>query len=1161
MTPIESATAEIVRPTSSELFLEWFSDPFSDIPLLGVGSEWRGPATTATLQMEVCVDGQPRAIVPVTTRPAEVADQMIFHASVHFPRELGSERIQVRIGTTERMQSVADVSVSEIGNRRAPTPPAKSFLRKNLGRAKRTTKLLAAAILGDAVARHRVGDLATRIQRRLMGKLLRRPGRGPIPHDGFVRHTALTPAMLDEMRQLAKGFAYRPKISIIMPVYNVEARWLEAAVQSVFDQVYDNWELCIADDASTKPETRRALKRLPLDPRIQLVMRPKNGHICAASNSAAGQASGTFVALLDNDDMLAPHALFEIVALLQQHPEADLIYSDEDKIDEQNRRFDPQFKPDWSPEMFLAYNYINHFTCMRRVLFEKVGRFRLGYEGSQDHDLLLRVIGETDRIFHIPKILYHWRAIAESTASSAGVKPFVHLSGRKAVEDHLFRHRIDAELEQPTIAKRLNLPINQFRWPERTAPVAILLRANATLEVLRKSLDALVTAMRHPQDRLIVLIPDQANRDQLRGLVGTYTDRDPRICGMIVPAAGNQAEQWNDCIAELTEPYVLLLDAGLVPSDDRWLTQLVGYATLPGVGAVGPIQRAMDGTLLHAGLVLNLRDGIAPAYAFHGLPEQSVSYYFQAEIHRAVAAMPASALLISRKAFDAVGGFHAEHYGHGLFDVDFGMRLADAGYRSLSIGGVEFRSLIERTADDSNERNDRPSELLAFRKQYQRRADRYYNPNLSARWSFRPEVDGPLPELPSFRTPPKQVLFITHNLNNTEGAPRYLFEIMDGLNRRQSVQSTLYSPMDGKGRRTMDAMQIPVVVDESPVSPRFIDMQWDVGTYRAYQQRTTRLLKQLAPDVVVANTLLSFPIVEAAARLRIPSVWIIHESYSESQLRQLMSPYAKDRCEQAFQLASRVIPASHDTAQLFQRLNVKNNIQVIHNGLDVTPFDREIAALTRAEAATQVPGPMNRQRIIAVGTVIERKGQHLLVEAAKRLRDKRDDFSIYLIGARQGLHYSQYVGHLIAHYGLQDHVFLIPETDQIRAFFRSADLFVCTSHMETFSRAVLEAQAYGLPIVSTPCQGVPEQVFWNQHALQFARHDADGLADRLEQLLSNPALRAQFAQESRSAFENHLNYSEMLDRYETVILSVARHGSRARQVAPRLARVGPTARV
>jgi glycosyltransferase involved in cell wall biosynthesis len=253
----------------------------------------------------------------------------------------------------------------------------------------------------------------------------------------------------------------------------------------------------------------------------------------------------------------------------------------------------------------------------------------------------------------------------------------------------------------------------------------------------------------------------------------------------------------------------------------------------------------------------------------------------------------------------------------------------------------------------------------------------------------------------------------------------------------------------------------------------------------------------------------------------------------------LFPPFARHRIEASFTQATRVIPASHDTAKLFEHLNTRGNVRVLHNGLNPEPFDRYMRRMSRADAVARVAGSSGKKRLIAVGTVCERKGQHTLVEAAAILARTRSDFEIDLVGVRDVIPYAGYVRQLVCRRGLDGTVRLITETDDAWAYYRSADVFVCTSHMETFSRAVLEAEAFGLPIVSTACCGVSEQVFWGFNALRFDAGDAAGLAEQLNRVLSDDRLRADMAKRSRAALDNHLSEAEMLDRYDAVIRSAA----------------------
>ncbi|HET6573510.1 MAG TPA: glycosyltransferase, partial [Fimbriiglobus sp.] len=875
-----------------------------------------------------------------------------------------------------------------------------------LGRSIASGEALAAGWWSARVRRYREKAIQARL--RVRDKLLIRARHRPrTTHDAYVDRTTLTPADLRAMADRAARFRFKPTISILVPVFNVDPRWLTECVESVRRQAYPHWELCLADDASTDPATRAALDRLPRDGRIKLIRRPVNGHICAATNSAAEVATGEFLALLDNDDVLAPHALYAVAELLQSHPDADLIYSDEDKIGAGGMRYDPQFKPDWSPELLLSYNYVNHFTVIRRSVFERAGRFREGYEGSQDHDLLLRVTELTDRVRHVPEVLYHWRSLPSSTASTAGVKQYVHTSGQKAVADALARRKITASLYVPEFAERLGLPILGLDGPDDGPPVAVIVRgatadAARTVRAVRQT-----TAYKNYSAYLVIDdAPDALNR----------------------LAAGR------------TEEYLLFLEAGIEPTDPRWLSRLVAHAKLPGVGAVGGLIRDSEGRIVSAGTVL----GTAPGDAFDGQSPDPVSYYFYAEVARTVSATGHGCLLTRRDLFDRVGGFDADRFGQSLYDVDYCLRLAGLGLRSVHVGGAELSSSLppwgggsgwgvsnlpgatpphpnpppRRGEGTRTGRHDTPTEQRALRAAYGDGPDPYYNPNLSAWDSFAPRSDAPH-LVPAAPAEPVRVLFATHNLTAFEGAPKIIQDVAAGLSRRGAVDAAVFAPAPGKAAAAYKAAGVRVIADEAPFAARFVDGLWTPSEYEATQKQLARVIREARPQVVLANTLGMFPLVEAAARQRVPGILAVQESYPAELLARMYSPFGRWRCERAFLFADRVIFASRSCAELYARLDGRKNFEVIHNGLSAAPFD---------EYRRKVPKTDDRLRIVTVGTVCERKAQHVLVEAAAKLTKERRDFTCHLVGAREGLPYLSYVCNLIRARGLGDVVEVVPET-------------------------------------------------------------------------------------------------------------------------------------
>jgi hypothetical protein len=268
-----------------------------------------------------------------------------------------------------------------------------------------------------------------------------------IKYQKQVRKNRITGKKIKTLEKEIESFEFQPKISVVMPVYNVEQQWLEQAIESIFSQVYQNWELCIADDASPSPHIKEVLNLYKnRGKRVKIKYLESNRGISGASNEALSLTTGQYVALLDHDDVMSRDSLFEIVKLLNAHPEAELIYTDEDKLSMGGLHLRPVFKPDWDPDLLLTYNYICHLLVCKRELVERAGGFRLGFEGSQDYDLLLRMTELTDNIFHIPKVLYHWRMIPGSAAFVVDAKSKAFERAKRALEDALQRRGIRGEV-------------------------------------------------------------------------------------------------------------------------------------------------------------------------------------------------------------------------------------------------------------------------------------------------------------------------------------------------------------------------------------------------------------------------------------------------------------------------------------------------------------------------------------------------------------------------------------------------------------------------------------------------------------------------------------------------------------------------------------------
>ena len=424
------------------------------------------------------------------------------------------------------------------------------------------------------------------------------------------------------MRHEARAFASQPLISVITPVFDTSVRWLEEAVESVLAQAYENWELLLIDDGSSASDLLNALPALAArDRRITLARVGKHKGISAASNQGLGLARGEWVTFLDHDDVLEPDALFQILRLLQTHPDADLIYSDEDKLAE-NGCDAPLFKPDWSPDFLLSYNYVGHLTAVRREIVQKVGGFRSEFDGAQDYDLFLRVIEQSDRIHHIPRVLYHWRRSEASSAISVRQKPGQLDASRLAIEDHLKRRGEPAHVavDWRTHAFCVRRELLAAR------KISIIIPIRSEPEQLTRGVESLTRATRYPNCEIVIVgsedMPEKAS-DCLPGVA----HRLLRFSGAFDDSAVK-----NFAIKQTDSPWLLFMDSNIEVIEPDWLTIMAEHIQRPEVGAVGGRLLNPNDTIEHAGFVLGV-NGIAQP-AFRGFPAEHPGANRQLQVTR-----------------------------------------------------------------------------------------------------------------------------------------------------------------------------------------------------------------------------------------------------------------------------------------------------------------------------------------------------------------------------------------------------------------------------------------------------------------------------------------------------------------------------------------------
>ncbi|MFH2126182.1 MAG: glycosyltransferase, partial [Pseudomonadota bacterium] len=421
--------------------------------------------------------------------------------------------------------------------------------------------------------------------------------------DWVNRHDTLSPQDRALMARRVAAMPRPPLISVVMPVFNPPPDCLAQALASLRGQIYPHWELCAADDASDDPKVRAVLDQAAQDdPRIRVVHRPARGHISEASNSALAIARGDYVALTDHDDILPPHALYLVAEEILAHPEADIIYSDEDKIDEQGLRFGAYFKPDWDPELFLGQNMVSHLGVYRRSLLDEIGGFRRGLEGSQDYDLCLRALERSsdDRVCHIPRVLYHWRAIASSTASGGQAKSYAFRSAHAALCQALARRGVAATVE---IGPNWGQYQVHYNPPDPLPSISLLAPLTGgdpgQIPPLAGLLSGLASLTGAWQLEVIAVGPPQLLKQ-----THAAGREHPGVPLRLVEASGSWPALVNAAAAKAKGSILGLVDPGLAPDGSAWLEEAAALLAMPGNGAVGGFLLQPDDTVLQAGLTL-----------------------------------------------------------------------------------------------------------------------------------------------------------------------------------------------------------------------------------------------------------------------------------------------------------------------------------------------------------------------------------------------------------------------------------------------------------------------------------------------------------------------------------------------------------------------------
>jgi GT2 family glycosyltransferase/SAM-dependent methyltransferase len=582
-------------------------------------------------------------------------------------------------------------------------------------------------------------DLATRTAQ--FETPLEQFSAGRARYEEWLEENRVTERVRGLLRAEMGTWSYRPTISLLMPVHDPPLPYLREAIESVRRQVYGQWELCLADDGSGPAVAQELQRWAEREARIKLVRSEENAGIAEATNRALGLAQGEFVGLLDHDDVLDETALYYVAQALNQDPTLDVLYTDKDHLTAQGRRVDPYFKPEWSAATLLSHNYVIHLLVCRKALVERVGGWRKEYDGAQDYDLILRVTEQTERIRHIPKVLYSWRRHGGS--NSQAPKPAANAAGQRAVAAAVERRGGGGTVESTGPAGPYRV-----RYAVVGQPLVSIVISSCTVELLRACYGSVKARTRY-WNYEVVVATNAVGSAELRGYCEAEGVR------LVEVVEGFFSKMNNAAVEAARGEYVVFLNDDTEIVTPEWLEELLGWCQQPGVAAVGPKLISREGRVWLSRIMAGIRRDGRP-YFFDPFTLFGVSFFygFSADATYEVSSLTGACMMVKREVFLSSGGFDAEQFSYSFQDIDWCLRLRKQGYRFLYTPYAVIIHLGSSTKQQTPELLAREIPFAnAFFKKHKDlllHGDEFFNPNLADIGAF---IEAPcFPGLDSINT-------------------------------------------------------------------------------------------------------------------------------------------------------------------------------------------------------------------------------------------------------------------------------------------------------------------------------------------------------------------------------------------------------------------------
>ena len=911
------------------------------------------------------------------------------------------------------------------------------------------------------------------------------------PYDAWQQANRLTPRLRQAMEASAAALgAAGPRFTLLVDAVDGPAG-LDGLLASLHAQLYPLWEAWIVGPGDA-PAAGAGNARV----RHEVCAGPADR--VRALNAATHQSTGTQLALLAAGARLPPDALLHVAERLASAPGLELVYTDGDRMDDAGARSEPAFRPEWSPALALSGLFPGDLCVVRRDRFVELGSFRAAFAAVPWYDLLLR-LGDrlgADQVAHVPFVCHHARAGAPRGVEPAD--PSVE-QARLALADALRRRAAAADPFLPEVAHQRKLRCHQLQWDPKILSrlqVTIVIPTRDRLHLLQECIELLDETIDWRYVKLLIVDDTSRDPDAVRYLEAIALRTD-LMCSVVRPedprAPFNYSHLVNRAMAAVDTPLALHLNNDVNALARGWLEELTGWFTLPDVGVAGAQLLYPDKTLNHTGIILGPHGGLADTAFLRRHPRDVAAVEWHA-LAREVSAVTGACLMTRTRLFRELGGFDERDFGVAYNDVDYCQRVRAAGHRVIYTPQARLMHWGSATRGVTFDE----AEHIAFVRKYPRPRDPFCSPHLELvdhAVRCRGAVCGHTARVGALR-----LLLITHNLN-LEGSPLFLLEYATWLVREAGWRIEVVACEDGPLRGAFEALGAPItLVDRHRLC--------SAGSEAQFAERVAEVRARLPMDridLVVCNTLVNFWGVHLARQAGRPSLFYIHESTSIFRFFERMLPLPlHGLVAQAFREATRALFLCRATRAYYEDYNVNDNFRLVSSWIRIDDIEAFRAGHTRAELRRK-HGFRDDDVVIAnIGTVCERKGQHVFIRAIDHFnhhdRPGRTPARFVLVGARPGI-YLDLLTADIARLGLAN-LTLVPETRDAFDFYQLSDLFVCTSYEESFPRVVLEAMAFRTPIVTTDVHGIPEMVRQRAEAYLVAPGDVEGLSRMMRTCLA-----------------------------------------------------------